>query len=160
MPDHDNVGAMFIVRIRDVAAELRLLQADLAHVRRDSQDPHFLQVFGFVLGLDQAPLPEPHVPGQAHVVAHEFVVFPGHFPVAALEFKEFLLAGGNGVLDHQKNVGSEVSNAVGNVLVAAGDQRDHQQQRANRKNHAQQREKRPQLMRAQGVQRNQRRLFE
>ncbi len=97
---------------------------------------------------------------QLEIVAQRLVVLPGDVAVTAGRLQQFLGIADDGKLMDQKDVRSQVGDAAGEIAVHPADESDHQDERGDRQDNAQQHEKRTQLVRAHGLQRDQRRLAE
>src|SRR5262249_12624630 len=83
-----------------------------------------------------------------------------HFTISLLQLEKLFLAGHVRILSYQNYVRPKVCDAVGNVLVAARNQRHYEQQRTYGEDHAEQGQKRAQLVSTQRFQRDHRWFLE
>ena len=84
--------------------------------------------------------------GEFHVLAQILVIIPGDVFVAASSFHDFRDVRQDWKTRDQKNVGAEIRHAIRNVQINAGNKRDHQNQRRNRKDNSQEHQERAQLV--------------
>ena len=96
--------------------------------------------------------------GKLQVIVHGYVVVPGDVSVTAGRLQHFLRIAEDGKLVNQEDVRSQVGDASSEIHVHPVNQRNHQDERRNRQNNAQQHEERPQLVGAHRLQRDNYRL--
>src|SRR6185312_9922747 len=152
---HHHIGTVVIVRINNVAPHLRLFCVHLRHIGGDAVQRNVFQCVALILQLGQPAINgRGNRLGQPHIVVKKQVVVPDNDLVSLLQPQKFIKAGDQRKPADLKNVGAKVGYFLRNVTVRAIDHRDDDDQRRNRKNYAQQRKERPQLMRSQRLQRN------
>ena len=156
--DHANHVAMLVVAVGDVAAGRDLFHVHVANVGGHAADIDVLQVLPLGAEVCRAPHFHANRLWKLQIVAQGLVVFPGDVAIAPGRLEQFLGIADDGKLVDQKDVRSQVGDAAGEIAVHPADESDHQNERGDRQNNAQQHEKRAQLVRAHGLQRDQRRL--
>src|SRR6516162_6717088 len=119
---HSDESATLVVTLGDVAAFLGSNDVDIHHVGGDAADAGVVERVGADAGFTVKAELDADAFGEFHVIAKGFKVAPGDFFVAASGFYVFFDVGDDREAGEEEDVGTHVGNAVGDVLVDAGDE--------------------------------------
>jgi len=151
--DHAHHGVVVVVAVDDIAAGGGFLDVHLADIRGDTADVHIFEAL--LLGADFAGFSDLHADIFRHLqaIAQRLEVVPRDVAIAAHRFHELRRVANDAELVDEENVGTEVGDALGEVLVHAGDEGDYQNQSRDGEYDAQQYQEGPQFVGAHGLQR-------
>ena len=114
--DHADHVAMLVVAVGHVAAGRDFFDVHVADVGGHAAQVDVLQVLPLVADVGRAPHFHANRFGQLQIVAQRLIVVPGDVAIAAGRLQQFLGVADDGKLVNQKNVGTQVGDAAGEIL--------------------------------------------
>src|ERR1035441_3001145 len=122
---------MVVVAVADIAAGGGFLHVHLTQVGGDSSDGDVIEILLFRTHHARGADLHAHVLGQLETIAQGLIVVPGDVAIAAHCFHVGFRIADDAHLVDDENVGTEVGDALGEILVHAADQGNDQDQGGN-----------------------------
>ncbi|PYU16476.1 MAG: hypothetical protein DMG37_02305 [Acidobacteria bacterium] len=152
--DHGHQRAALIIALGNVASLARRYRINVSHVGGHAANVYVVDAFRASADFSVGAQFHAHAQRQLQVCTQRFVIVPGHFLVAAVGLHVLFHVGDEREARQQEHVGAEIRDAVGDVSVYPGNQRNHDNQCGNRQNDAQQHQEGAHLVLAQRLQRH------